>query len=394
MSPRVIAIDWSGARKRAHKAIWLAEVVDGRLRRLENGRSREEVVRHVIAGAERDPEVVVGLDFAFSFPEWFLTEHGARTGRDAWELAADRGEAWLADCHDPFWGRPGRKRPDLPAHFRRTELEAAEVQGAQPKSVFQIGGAGAVGTGSIRGMRHLSELTDADFSVWPFHEASWPLVIEIYPRLLTGAVVKSDPEARADYLEGAFPEIPEELRATAASSEDALDAAVSAVVMWRHLDEIQGLERPEDEVRRREGMIWWPGEVPRPAPSQEVADCPFCRTALRQTVAASKHGVAIRDAYPVAEGHTLVIARRHVNSIFDLPERERQDLWRLVAEVRARLAHELDCAAFTIGVNDGEAAGQTIAHAHIHVIPRRPGDVDDPRGGVRHVRPDRAAYWD
>jgi len=327
----------------------------------------------VIDEAERDPEIVVGLDFAFSFPEWFIRDRGAATGREVWELAAARGEDWLASCDFPFWGRPGRTRPDLPERFRRTELEAGDVRGAQPKSVFQIGGAGAVGTGSIRGMRYLTELTDAGFSVWPFHDREWPLALEIYPRLLTGPVVKSDPAARAAYLEGAFPEIPGRLRAAAASSEDAFDTAVSAVVMARHLDEIRALERPEDPVLQMEGMIWWPSEPRRdaaPTPVSSEPGCPFCNTEDRQTVAESEHGVAIPDAHPVVEGHTLVIPRRHEESVFDLPASERQNLWTLVARVRARLARELDCSAFTIGIDDGEAAGQTVPHGHIHVIPR------------------------
>ena len=131
--------------------------------------------------------------------------------------------------------------------------------GAQPKSVFQIGGAGAVGTGSLRGMPHLVDLSNAGFSIWPFERADWPLVLEIYPRLLTGELVKSDPEARYRYLEGELPEIPPELRDVAAGSSDALDAAVSAVVMARHLDEIRALDGVPDAVAKREGAIWWPG---------------------------------------------------------------------------------------------------------------------------------------
>ena len=70
--PRILAVDWSGARTGEARAIWLAEVMGGRLIRLECGRSREEVVAHLLEEAERDPELVVGLDFAFSLPEWFL----------------------------------------------------------------------------------------------------------------------------------------------------------------------------------------------------------------------------------------------------------------------------------------------------------------------------------
>ena len=84
---------------------------------------------------------------------------------------------------------------------------------------------------------------------------------------------------------------------------------------------------------------------------------------------ANAHAVAFADGYPVAAGHTLVVPRRHVASVFDLPAEEYAALWALVA------------------------AGQTVGHAHVHVIPRRAGDVGDPRGGVRWVLPERAAYW-
>jgi diadenosine tetraphosphate (Ap4A) HIT family hydrolase len=79
---------------------------------------------------------------------------------------------------------------------------------------------------------------------------------------------------------------------------------------------------------------------------------------------------ALRDSFPISNGHTLVIPRRHVPSIFELSEEERSDVWRVVTEVRRQLQNELRPAAFNIGVNDGRAAGQTVLHAHVHVIPR------------------------
>jgi len=109
---------------------------------------------------------------------------------------------------------------------------------------------------------------------------------------------------------------------------------------------------------------------------------------------ANAHAVAFADGYPVAAGHTLVVPRRHVASVFDLAAEEYAALWALVAAVRARLAARAGADGFTIGVNDGVAAGQTVGHAHVHVIPRRAGDVGDPRGGVRWVLPERAGYWE
>ena len=89
----------------------------------------------------------------------------------------------------------------------------------------------------------------------------------------------------------------------------------------------------------------------------------------------------------------LVVPKRHVASLFDLPDEEQAAIWKLVAQVRGKLASELQPDGFNVGVNDGPAAGQTVPHAHVHIIPRRAGDVPDPRGGVRWVVPAKAQYW-
>jgi diadenosine tetraphosphate (Ap4A) HIT family hydrolase len=121
--------------------------------------------------------------------------------------------------------------------------------------------------------------------------------------------------------------------------------------------------------------------------------CPFCHVEKSRIVLDNGTAVALCDAFPVAEGHTLVLPRRHVASLFDLPDEEQAAIWRLVAEMRGKLAKELNPDGFTIGVNDGRAAGQTVLHAHVHVIPRWQGGVLDPRGGVRWVVPAKAPYW-
>jgi diadenosine tetraphosphate (Ap4A) HIT family hydrolase len=103
--------------------------------------------------------------------------------------------------------------------------------------------------------------------------------------------------------------------------------------------------------------------------------------------------VVIRDGFPVTEGHSLVIPRRHIESVFDLTEEEFQDLGELSSDVRRRLLESDDTIeGFNIGVNDGTVAGQTVPHCHVHIIPRRAGDVDNPRGGVRHVIPGMGDY--
>ena len=123
------------------------------------------------------------------------------------------------------------------------------------------------------------------------------------------------------------------------------------------------------------------------------ADCPFCDLPPDRILMRDDVGVAFLDSYPVTEGHTLVVPLRHVASVFDLSGSELQALFGLVSEVRTRLAALYRVEHFNIGINDGASAGQTINHAHVHVIPRRPGDVPDPRGGVRWVMPTKARYW-
>jgi hypothetical protein len=205
--------------------------------------------------------MVVGLDFAFSLPAWFLESRNLPDGPALRDLVVDEGESWLAGCESPFWGRPGRKRPILPDDLRRTDREVPAVGGIRPKSVFQIGGAGAVGTGSLRGMPILKRLRDAGFAVWPFDAPRWPCVIEIYPRLLTGAVNKGSAHARAEYLNARHPSLTDEMTRRATSSEDAFDAAVSALVMEAAWWELQKLTAIEDSLTRQEGQIWVPYAV-------------------------------------------------------------------------------------------------------------------------------------
>lgn len=257
---RVLAVDWSGAKTGARSKIWLCEVAGGKVLRLESGRTRQEIADHVIAEAERDPRFVVGLDFAFSFPAGFLEKRAHKHVETVWEEAEMLGERWLAYCpNPPFWGKPGKKKPALGDLLqRRTELEVGAATGNRPMSVFQIGGAGAVGVGSIRGMPVLRRLRAAGMSIWPFHATGWPLVIEIWPRIFIGKVKKSSLPARQRHLDRVYPQIAGEARKAAERSDDAFDALVSALEMDRHREELGRLRRAEDEISLLEGAIWRP----------------------------------------------------------------------------------------------------------------------------------------
>ena len=117
--------------------------------------------------------------------------------------------------------------------------------------------------------------------------------------------------------------------------------------------------------------------------------CPFCTIELERVVGAWGPVFAIRDAFPVSEGHTLIIPRRHVATLFELDEAEWSAVRGALHDLKAQLSESLPRrpAGWNVGVNVGEAGGQTVGHVHVHLIPRYDGDVPDPRGGVRHVIP-------
>ncbi|MBP7868415.1 MAG: HIT family protein [Acidobacteria bacterium] len=122
-------------------------------------------------------------------------------------------------------------------------------------------------------------------------------------------------------------------------------------------------------------------------------DCPFCDPAPERIVAQNALALALRDGFPVSPGHTLAVPRRHVASWFDATDAERAALLALLDAVRETLLRtERPPDGFNLGINAGEAAGQTVPHLHVHLIPRYRGDVDDPTGGVRFVIPARGNY--
>jgi hypothetical protein len=368
---RLIAVDWSGridvAGQRRHiwAATWTSAEASGRGRasfRLEGGRTREELIAWLIECSGETPRMVAGFDCCFSFPAWFLAEHGCGSALEFWRhCAAGHAERWLAggssdgrrdergiDRSDErsdrlsldsmgehndefgsvrggqsgeelrgyelgdatrderFWGKP-HKRPaqfsgeHLHRMLRRTDVESKivaemtdparqlRVRGIAPKSPFQIGGSGSVGTGSLRAMQHLLGLAEAGWGVWPFfgamadlepqsarstsppappreaqRSAQYPLAIEIYSRLMTGPVVKSSAEARVAYLQARraanplYRALPPTVVARARSSEDAFDALISMMNMLEHRAALARLTPTTDPIYRLEGQTWSP----------------------------------------------------------------------------------------------------------------------------------------
>jgi diadenosine tetraphosphate (Ap4A) HIT family hydrolase len=123
--------------------------------------------------------------------------------------------------------------------------------------------------------------------------------------------------------------------------------------------------------------------------------CPFCEKVEsgEGLVIENEWAVAFPDAFPLTEGHMLVVPKRHTARSEELEQAEWSGLFELVRQAANRAASVPGVEGVNVGFNSGEVAGQTVFHAHVHLIPRRPGDVEDPRGGVRGLIPDKADYW-
>ncbi len=124
-----------------------------------------------------------------------------------------------------------------------------------------------------------------------------------------------------------------------------------------------------------------------------LKSCAFCTLPSARVIDENAMAIVIRDGYPVSPGHTLLLPKRHTGSFFDLSQQERTDLFSLLDRAKLVLDQEFHPHGYNIGINDGAAAGQTVPHLHVHLIPRFEGDLPDPRGGVRWVIPGKAKYW-
>ncbi|GAA1964574.1 HIT family protein [Amycolatopsis minnesotensis] len=130
-------------------------------------------------------------------------------------------------------------------------------------------------------------------------------------------------------------------------------------------------------------------DQPKSHPGRQVG-CLFCEfedDALNSVVDQTENFYARRDNYPAAEGHVEIVPKRHVVSFFDLSSDDMAELYGLMSKVKVGLQNQYHPQGYTIGVNDGRAAGRTVDHLHIHLIPRHEGDVQDPRGGIRQILP-------
>lgn len=127
--------------------------------------------------------------------------------------------------------------------------------------------------------------------------------------------------------------------------------------------------------------------------NKDEKTCLFCKISKERVIAENEHAYAIRDGFPVTEDHSLIIPKRHVEDYFGLTEVELLACDSLLKIIKNDvLESDSSIEGFNIGMNSGLVAGQTIFHCHIHLIPRRAGDVENPRGGIRHVIPGKGNY--
>ncbi len=124
-----------------------------------------------------------------------------------------------------------------------------------------------------------------------------------------------------------------------------------------------------------------------------TSDSPFHPVDPARVILETRDAIAFLDKYPVSQGHALVVPKLVASRLEDLPLEVETSMWVTVRQVRELVAEKYRPDGFNIGINDGSAAGQTIPHVHIHVIPRYEGDVSDPRGGIRWIFPQKARYW-
>ena len=124
-----------------------------------------------------------------------------------------------------------------------------------------------------------------------------------------------------------------------------------------------------------------------------IGICLFCTLGAGRIVLANELAAVIRDNFPVSPGHTLIIPKRHVGSFFDVTGDERKAMLTLLDSAKLAMDAAFHPDGYNVGIDDGEAAGQTVPHLHLHLILRYAGDSEDPRGGVRWIFPQKAKWW-
>lgn len=229
---------------------------------METGRDRVAATGRLIELVFEEPETVIGLDFCFSAPAWFLQQMGIRSAGELWrwaQVGCERDPGFARGLEAPFWGSGIRAR--LPCEgdpLRRTEHELARA-GARPCSIFQLSGPGSVGAQSLHGMPALLALCDAGVSIWPFDPPRMPCAVEVIPRALARMLAPA-----VDHLSGRrlrvevcarYADAWGEVRGVLEDNHGAFDAAVVALALDRSDRLVAYLEAERRDADLREGAI-------------------------------------------------------------------------------------------------------------------------------------------
>lgn len=396
---RYIGVDYSGAAKPTTRLpglrVYVADQCSPPIEIRPPGSPGRHWTRQSLADwlAERlseDRSTLVGIDHAFSFPRQYFERYELS---DDWRgFLEDFQRHWPTDKESvedvrrsvagTGSGRIGNTR------WRRL----TEERSGAAKSVFHFDVPGSVAKSTHSGLpwlRHLSDQLGDLVHFWPFDGWSIPsgrsALVEVYPRLFSYHFLRDR------------------------RNEDQHDAY--SVAEWTRRADLSGrlgsffepqLTDQERTVAAIEGWILGVGRHPADLAAalgegdREDApgfDCPFCDITADRIFHESRLLLAIWDNFPVSPGHALLVPRRHVPTWFEATPEERQELSAAIETARAAILTQHSPDGFNVGMNLGAAAGQTVGHLHLHVIPRYAGDVPDPRGGVRWVVPERADYW-
>jgi diadenosine tetraphosphate (Ap4A) HIT family hydrolase len=336
--------------------------------------TRQGIAEWLVVRLQEDTPSIVGIDHGFSFPIQYFERY--KLPLDWPSFLEDFHQHWPTDEPHTYvdFVRKGNPRSGNSRWKRLAETFC------RAKSVFHFDVQGSVAKSTHSGIpwllyirMHLGDRVH----FWPFDGWTVPegksVIVEIYPALWNKSyrIMDRDPH-----------------------QHDAFCVAETLRRMDREGTIRSAFEPALDEAQRRRASIeGWIFGLPAPAAASRP-DCPFCeRCATDRVIAGNEYAVAFPDAYPLTRGHTLIVPLRHEPDFFALTEKEQRAMVSLLRSVRRKLDRKYSPDGYNIGLNAGTAAGQTIGHVHLHVIPRYSGDVPDPRGGIRWILPAKARYW-
>ena len=273
---RCVAVDWSGRANESGQLanIWVAEAVRNDLIRLRSGLTRDEVTEWLVELVRAGEPVIIGLDFAFSFPQWYLEHRQLGGGTRALGPSRTRGRGVAERQYLSLLGpagqvqeNPGMTCGDDPNSGKQTKTDRVFDQ--CPFSRFMEGEQSAQGPSAA--CRHSPRLRDAGAAIWPFNDANpgRATVVEIYPRLFYGMRLTNNGSVqgrnhRANFLEERYPHLGQHWKDAMTGNDNAFDAGVSALAMSQHAGELCRLQGAAEPPYSVEGDIWPPRNLVNP----------------------------------------------------------------------------------------------------------------------------------